>query len=238
MLEYNRRKSSLDQVAEKIVAFTGIVAKHTQPLPNQVCEGESLGLGTHHRSPELTFIEEWPLFLCPDCLQEIQEQYKTARLAYKAAPSGLLRGLLAGLLATIPASLLWAAVFVILKALGTMFSPFILIGLVRIMDWVRTKRTVWSMLIAAGLTLISVILGTYFVLLWNIGQKSALPLSMDILSKTWRFMFQEKAIPTILWLTSAGMTIAGWCAMWEIHKVDFARALAPKIKVLEGFREL
>ncbi len=231
-LRYSPRRETASQIAAKITAIVDIVAEYTQPLPDTLCEGENFELGTIHSSHELVFVNGVLLFLCSNCLQGIKDHEERDRLAYEAAPSGLLRGLLAGLAATLPISLLWAAIVVLFDQIGAIFAALILVVLVRVMDWVRAKRSVWSILLAAGLAMISVVLGTYFALLWYVWQKLGLLSSVDILNNVWRFMFQDsKMLTSSLFISLLGIVPSLWI-IWRKQRDDLERSFNPKVEIL------
>jgi hypothetical protein len=234
-LRYDPRKETVVQTAEKIARFVCVVAEHTQPLPDKVCEGESLGLGKIHGFPELVFVNGSPLFLCSHCLQREKERWEEERLAYEAAPSGLLHGFLGGLIATIPASLLWAAITVIFDQFGAVFAVGILVGMVKVMDWLRTKRSIWSILIAAGLTMTSVVLGTYLALFWYIWQEPMVSMSIRVLSDLWQYMFQDtRLLKAALLISGLGVIPYVWIIS-KRQRVGLENAFTPKIERVEMF---
>ncbi len=237
-LRYSPRRETASQIAAKITAIVDIVANYAHPLPDMLCEGENFELGTIHGSHKLVLVNGVLLFLCSNCLQGIKDHEERARLAYEAAPSGLLRGLLAGLAATLPISLLWAAIVVLFDQIGAIFAALILVVLVRVMDWVRAKRTVWSILLAAGLAMISVVLGTYFALLWYVWQELGRLSSVDVLSNVWRFMFQDsKMLTSSLFISLLGIVPYLWI-IWKKQRDDLERSFNPKVEILEGFHEV
>ncbi|MCP4539085.1 MAG: hypothetical protein GY832_18270 [Chloroflexi bacterium] len=235
MLPYKPKKETAAQMAAKIIEFVGIVAKYAKPLSETVCEGRDCQSPLNQYSRKLVFVNGMPFLFCSNCLAKTSDIGDRAKFAYEEMPSGLLRGFLAGLVGSVIGSILWVVITVLFDRVGAVFAAFILTGLVWIMDRVRTKRTIWSILLAAVLAVISVVAGTYMTILWHTWREFAMPLSIDVLSKVWQFMLMDsKMLKISLFISLFGIVPYLWIIRSK-HKEHLSFFFDPNIEVLDSF---
>lgn len=231
---YQPKKEEAGQVAAKVKDLVYLLAQYTTPLSNRCGADECLA----KENLQLVFINDWPELFCPDCLAEVSGIGDDIKLLYDLAPSYIGRGFFAGMIGAVLGSVLWAIITVLFNRIGTVFAVGILIGIVYIMDWVGTKRTIWSILIAAALTVMSIVLGTYLAILWHVWYELAAPLSKDVLLKVLEFMFLEdrRLLTLSLVLSLIGVIPYLWL-IWYNQKRGLSHLFQPHMEIVPEFGE-
>ena len=209
-LLYNQKKETAPQLADRILSFVRVIASYTRPLPENVCEN----INCHFQGTtplDLVFLNGFPRFMCHNCVEGLGQLGEKAKENYRALPNRLLPGAVAGLAGMFVGSILWAAIAILLDRIGAIFAAFIMAAVVKIMDWRGTKRSIWSVLIAAGYAMGAVILGTYLSIIWYGSTELGMALSADLLLKMWQAMWQSsKMLGTALFIGGIGVILAIW----------------------------
>ena len=130
------------------------------------------------------------MFLCSQCIDELHTVGDQNRTAYREMPHRLLQGALVGLGITAVASVVWGVLIALLPKVAMWFVFALLIGLVKAMDWQKTKRSIWSMAIIALYTLGGTVISIYTALVWR-GFKKSNALSLELFAKLWQAMWEK-----------------------------------------------
>jgi hypothetical protein len=228
----NQKKETALQLADRILTFVRVITSYTRPLPEKVCEN----IDCHSQGSvplELVFLNGFPRFMCHSCVEGLNQLGEKAKENYRAIPNRLLQGALAGLAGMIVGSILWAVVVVLLDRIGAVFAAAIMAGVVKIMDWRQTKRSIWSVLIAAVYTMGAVIIGTYLAVLWHGYQKLGMPSSVDFFWKVWQVTWQTPEILNqALFIGGIGVILAIWQVLSN-QKRALSRYFKPHIEIIK-----
>jgi len=231
-LLYNQKKETALQLAERIMTFVRVVTSYTRPFPDKVCENKECrfqGL----EPLNLVFFNGFPCFLCDNCLNDLQQSGEKAKEAYRTMPNRLLPGALAGFVGMFVGSILWAVITVVFDRMGAIVAALIMFGIVKVMDWRQTKRSIWSLLIATSYTVGAVIIGTYLAILWYGYQKFGVLLLEDFFWNMWQRMWET---PKIL---NSALIMGGFGAIYIIfeamvsQKRHLSRYFKPHIEVIK-----
>lgn len=165
MLPYAPKKETAEAVAARVRLFVTVIARHAQPLTE--CEGGTCKV-KNGEPVQLVLINNQPTWLCGTCLVQLPQQISSAQQHYQAAPSGLMRGVLAGAGVAALGALAWAIIEVLFQAVAVVIGAATFAGIVKVMDRVKTKRTLKSLLVASGLAVSSAIVGVYLTAIWEV----------------------------------------------------------------------
>ena len=122
-------------------------------------------------------------------------------------------------------------------------SAFILLGIVKAMDWVKAKRTFWSILIAGALSVGGSILGSYLGGLWTTVSKGGVSLTFIFesfenfiwyLGFVWNGLWEKTTIMgTTIMFSVLGVGVYLW-SFWRQHRNQLKRAFKPEIHVVDS----
>jgi len=236
-LPYNSKKDSTAQITDNVLQFINILSNYAQPLPQNICEGERCGLKSDHRI-KLVFIGSFPRLLCENCIAEIPTINKKARDAYQESPTKLMQGMAVGAGVALLGGILWALVSIIpnntITSLGILLIPtFMMVGIIRSMDQVGTKRTIWSILTAMFLSIVGVIFGAYLSSLFYVIKEYSVMPSTEIVVKAWQhFWSNSKALYTALFIFLFIALQYAW-TIWSNTKSALSRVFEPDVEIIE-----
>jgi len=218
------------ELAGRIQTFFSVVAGQASPLNPDECDGPKCA----HRlgqQVQLVMVNHFPQFLCPDCLAERPGGVTKEEQEYKSAPNNLDAGLVVGLGAALLGAVTWAAGALALRALVGLVPMMIFVGMVKLMDKVKVKRSSLFLFSAGGLTIVSAFLGNIlasFLLFIRNGE----PLGIGTLGEAWNSLFEE---PEMLKL-SLGLTLflvgIYFFEFWLGHRAALKQAFQPEVEVL------
>lgn len=231
-LQWGLKKSTAENIATKLDKLVEMLASYTRPVIDGFCEGSEHGRNANLQ-PTLVLVNGFPQFLCPDCVAKIPQNAEHAKESYKAAPSRLLQGALAGLAVALLGGLGWATVAIILQHIGAPMTVLILyylstfwealiliIWIVKAMDWARTKRSVWSFILATALGYIGVAWGLYITFVAQT-------------APVWRSLIEDrKLLVASLFFSLICATVFMWMA-WNNQRRHLVRIFDPEIERLE-----
>lgn len=231
-LLYNQKKETAPQLADRILSFVHVIASYTRPLSENVCEN----INCHFQGTiplELVFLNGFPRFMCHNCVEGLGQLGEKAKENYRTAPNRLLPGALAGLAGMLVGSILWAAITILFDRIGAVFAAAIMAGIVKIMDWRQTKRSVWSLLIATIYSIGAIIIGTYLSIVWYGYQKYDITMSLEILNKLWQALWQESEILSLA-LFIGGLGVFGAALLtWSNQKRALSSYFKPHIEIIK-----
>jgi hypothetical protein len=204
-MPYDKKETPAGLVV-KVQTLLSVVAEHALPLVEDTCENsECKQPFTQDR--KLILINGMPRLLCQDCIADIPGWGQKIEKQYKNAPNRLLAGLLAGTGAAILGAMIWAAVTIFIHRFFALIGPFILFGvIVWAMDKVRTKRTLFSLLICIVLTFLSINLGYLTINFGILLQRSYSP-SWETVYTAWGTMLAKPATLRIAYLLTFLFTV-------------------------------
>ncbi len=235
LLPYQQKKETPESMSSKINLFIKSLSKYASPLRDELCEGIDckLRIGQDLR---LVFINDYPFQLCDKCIENIAKLAEKDKEEYQKAPLRLGRGVLVGILAALIGGVLWAAVAVFLNSVAAAMAALILVLVVKGMDKVGTKRTIWSILVAGLLGLIGVVFGVYLSVVFYILKNYQGQLPLEILQIAWRFLWEDRRILNLsLIFGMLGILPYLW-AVWSAQKQQFSRVFKPEVEILNDFR--
>ncbi len=234
-------KIKANQLKESLVDIIGLLAKHTSGVSPFRCENSSCN-NPADTNLKLVLINRNPIWMCAACIAELDTLGERTKEDYKQAPLNFGRGLMAGVLAAFAGSLLWAAFMILFEQIAAIFAALILVGVVKAMDWVKTKRTFWSILTAGFLSVGGSILGSYLGGLWTTVSKSGVSLtfifeSVEIffwyLGFVWTGLWEKTTIMgTTIMFSVLGVGLYLW-SFWSSHRKSLQQAFKPEIHVVE-----
>ena len=131
---------------------------------------------------------------------------------------------------------------IIFNQIAAAVSLFILFGVVKVMDWVKTKRTFWSILTAGFLSISGSILGSYLGGLWLNVTKGGVSLNFIFdsfqnfiwyLGYVWNGLWEKTTIMgTTITFSVLGVGFYLW-SLWSQQRKYLKQAFKPEIHVIE-----
>ena len=228
----NQKKETAPQLADRILSFVRVLTSYTRPVPENVCEN----INCHFQGTnplELVLLNGFPRFMCHSCVEGLGQLGEKAKENYRALPNRLLPGALAGLAGMFVGGILWAAITILFDRIGAVFAALIMLGIIKLMDWRQTKRSVWSLLIATSYTMGAVIIGTYLAILWYGYQKLGTPLPEDFSLKMWQIMWQTpKVLNSALIISGIGVAYTVFVAVFN-QKRALRSYFKPHIEIIK-----
>lgn len=202
---FNPKKPDVEVLKQSLKEILGVLSRYTSGASSHRCENPACK-NPADTNVKLALINGYPTWLCASCISELDTLGDRNKEDYENAPLNLGRGLLAGTLAAIAGSLLWMLGIVLLDTIAAAFAVFISLGIIKAMDLVKTKRTVFSILLAGLLSIGGSILGSYLGGLWITISKGGVSLSFVFESLT-NFLWYLEFVWVGLWENSTLMTM-------------------------------
>jgi hypothetical protein len=238
---FNPKKLTAEQIAQSLFDVLAVFSRYTSGVSPFKCENTAC----KHPSDtnlKLVLVNGYPSWMCASCIAELDSLGERTKEDYKQAPLNFGRGLAAGILAAVAGSLAWAAMMILFDIIAAAFSAFILLGIVKAMDWVKAKRTFWSILIAGALSVGGSILGSYLGGLWTTVSKGGVSLTFIFeslenflwyLGFVWNGLWEKTTVMnTTIMFSVLGVGIYLW-SFWSQHRNQLKRAFKPEIYVVE-----
>lgn len=234
-------KIKANQLKESLVDIIGLLAKHTSGVSPFRCENSPCK-NPADTNLKLVLINRNPIWMCADCIAELDSLGERTKENYKKAPLNFGRGLAVGILAALVGSLGWAAFMILFEQIAAIFAALILVGVVKAMDWVKSKRTFWSILIAGALSIGGSILGSYLGGLWTTVSKGGVSLTFIFdsfenfiwyLGFVWNGLWEKTTIMgTTVMFSILGVGFYLW-SFWSQQRNQLKQAFKPEIHVVE-----
>lgn len=226
---YRPQKETVEQLANRIVELLKIIAMYTHPFPLNLCEGPHCRW--RNVTLQVVMINQWPMLLCPDCTNEVPTWGLHMQKEHEAAPTRLLRGALVGLGAALIGALAWAAIAVLFNYAAAVASAVTFIGIVKVMDCVRTKRTLFSMLTAGILAVLSVVLGAYLALVWTATREVTGGNLGVILSLAWQSLRTSQLLGLSIFVCLVGV-VPYLFYLWKEQREYYSQMFHPEVEVV------
>jgi hypothetical protein len=222
------KQESADALAARIGAVVNMIARYAKPLPPQLCtQCRTRAAG------QIALINGFPVQLCDVCQKDIVKSRRALQHDYERSPSHLGRGTLAGLGAALIAGLGWAFIVVLFDVIAAVLAVLIFVAVLKAMEATGTKRTRRSVLIASGLALLGVFIGSYVTLTWQFFREASMPVSLQTFADVFVETLQSRLLRVSLAFSAVGIIPFAWLA-WRDQDRYLAYMLRPAIEVLEG----
>jgi hypothetical protein len=238
---FNPKKLNAEQIKQSLSDVLGVLSKHTSGVSPFKCENPTCK-NPSDTNLKLVLVNGYPSWMCAGCIAELDSLGDRTQESYKKAPLNFGRGLAVGILATILGSFLWAAVMIFMHTIAAALAIFILFGVVKAMDWVKTKRTFWSILTAGFLSIGGSILGSYLGGLWLNVTEGGISLSFIFdsfdnfiwyLGFVWNALWEKTTVMgTTIMFSVLGVGFYLW-GLWSQHRNQLKQAFKPDIHVIE-----
>lgn len=236
-IPYNPKKESSEVMARKILDLVSAVSQYTRPVREDICDSRTckrkVGVPL-----KVVFLNEFPLLLCEDCINEISNWGRQAKDGYKRAPAGLFKGVVAGVGVTLLGGIIWAIVAVLLNSVAAVLGGGMFVSIVKTMDRIGTKRTSLSILIAAMLAVCGVVLGVYLAILWLVLRESAIS-ALTVasilfeLKVAWELMWANPKLLNLSLAFGSFGIILYLITMWMDQNSHFSRLFRPQAEVID-----
>ena len=231
-IRYNYKKDSASEIAEKIFKFINLLSTNVCRLPTEICESKDCKSRPNYQT-SLVFVNEFPQFLCNTCIAEIPKKGEKAQEEFQNAPTSLLQGIAGGLVTVLIGGIIWALVAVFLKRITAILAALMFAGVINVMDKVGTKRTIWSVLSAAFLSVGGVIFGSYLtIIFYNIKEYSA-EVSMGLFVRAWQHLWSNPGVLFLpLFFYALGVLPYLWI-VWSNTGRYLSMAFNPKVEIID-----
>lgn len=238
---FNPKKLSAEQLKRSLDDVLAVFSKHTSGISPFKCENPTCKYRAD-TNLKLVLVNGFPRWFCAACVTELNALGSRAKENYEQTPSNFGRGLAVGFLAALLGSLVWAAWMILFNQITAAISLFILFGVVKAMDWVKTKRTFWSILAAGLLSVGGSILGSYLGGLWLGVTKGGVSLAFIFdslanflwyLNYVWHRLWENTTVMnTTIVVSLLGVGFYLW-ALWSNQRKFLKQAFKPEIHVVE-----
>ena len=239
---FNPKKLSAEQLKQSFGEVLSVFSRYTSGVSPFKCE-ISTCKNPSDTNLKLVLVNGYPSWMCAGCIKELDTLGERTKEDYKQAPPNFGRGLVAGILAAFAGSLLWAAVMILFDTIAAAISIFVFFGVVKAMDWVKAKRTFWSILIAGALSVGGSILGSYLGGLWTTVSKGGVSLTFIFdslenfiwyLGFVWNGLWEKTTIMgTTVMFSILGVGLYLW-SFWSQQRNQLKQAFKPEIHVVDA----
>ena len=239
---FNPKKLNADQLKQSLVDVLGVLSIYTSGVSSYKCENPACK-NPGDTELKLVLVNSYPSWLCAACIAELDTLGDRTKESYKKTPSNFGRGLGVGFLAALAGSLLWAAWMILFNQIAAAVAMLMLAGIVKAMDMVKTKRTVWSILSAGLLGIGGSILGSYLGALWLTVTKEGVSLSWVFSSfdtfiwylvYIWNGLWERSTImQTTIMFSVLGVGLFLW-SFWSNQRKALKQMFKPEIHVVSG----
>jgi hypothetical protein len=225
--------------ARRVREVVTLLERYVSPPPLDACEWPT---GAHDTSqpPKQALVNDVPYFLCPACLDNLPQRTDAVVQAFRQTPPGRLKALLAGCGATVVAAFVLAVLFISVDRISyfIFLAGMNIFGLnVRLLDYIRGKRLLSSMLFSIVLAAAGVWLCLYLASLWYVLRYSGHPGdTLAILQLAARTMWPTA--PTQARVFQVTMILAGLSggaivfSRWLEQFRQLRRMLRPRVEVI------
>ncbi len=226
-LPFKPNKTPIATIAEQVRTVVRILARYAKPTPDDLCDqcGQFKPL-------QIAILNGLPVRVCASDLEKLGHVGEANKQQYIHAPSRLGRGVLVGVGVTLLGSLVWALALTFLDTVASVLSAVAFVGIVKAMDKVGTKRTNWSLLIAAVLAMGGVVLGTYLGLVGYFVWHNHTHLTPLVLWRIAQLLYGSRLLNTSLVYGALGV-VGYLLATWWEQRHALAKVFHPKIEVLK-----
>ncbi len=230
--DHTPKKDTVEQIANKVLNFIEVLSQYARPLPVDICEGDTCKYRLGGKT-KLTFINNYPQFLCDSCIAQTSKYGEKAKEEYKNAPAKLFRGILAGTVGAFLGGIVWALVAAFFDTIAAVLAIGIHISIIRLMDKAGTKRTVWSILIATFLSFVGVVFGTYLSIIFYSLKEELAIFSITLLVEAWEILWEKpELLKQSLFFAVLGMLYSLW-VVWSNTKEGLSREFKPDVEIVE-----
>jgi hypothetical protein len=230
---YRPLKVGAEQIASQISEWFEVIDRYARSEQPDRCEGDNCP--DRNAPVQVVLINGFPVLLCVHCTAKIPGWGEELQQAYQAAPGGLSKGLVGGMGVALPGALAWAVVAVAFNMLAAIISAVVFFGIVKLMDRIGVKRSGWSLMSAALLTVLSAVLGAHLTLAWDVASElpqglvlSSLP---GIMSSAWQALGATRLLRQAIGFSLMG-TIPILLWMWWEQRNHYSRMFCPEVEVV------
>ena len=230
---YRPLKVAAEQVASQVSEWIEAISHCTRPAQLDHCESDNCP--DRNAPVQIVLVNGFPMLLCAQCVTKIPSWGEELQQAYHVAPGGLAKGFVGGMGVALLGAIVWAAVAVGFNAIAAVISAVVFIGSVKLMDRVGVKRSGWSLVLAAILTVLSAVLGVYLTLAWDAASELPQGVMLSNLSGVLTAAWQALGHTRLLW-QAVGFSLLGgiplWLWMWWEQRRHYSRMFRPEVEVI------
>jgi hypothetical protein len=229
------KKVSETELTERLLSMFQVLSKSIRPTPSDKCEGVDCK-SPYFKDLKLTLINGVPQVMCQECIDQLDNLGKRAEEEYKKQPSNLGKGTLYGLAAAILGAIVWALVIIFLDTISAVFAILIFFLVIKAMDFARTKRSFFSLLIASLFALAGSILGTYFGLVGYLAKEGKFGFTLNEFIKLAKAMLEKpELLSETIFFALIGL-VPYLFITWNANRKNLTQYFKPKIEVIPGFQ--
>ncbi|HRK87897.1 MAG TPA: hypothetical protein PK152_02095 [Anaerolineales bacterium] len=222
---------------ETIREVINIISPYLQSLSPEKCQGleckQRIG-----QDLKLTLINGIPYLMCQNCINGISDIAKRTEENYRSAPSNLFRGALFGASGATIGAIIWALVYVFLDRIGAAFGVLILLLVIKSMDFAKTKRSLFSVLLAGLLSLGGAVLGTYLGILGYLWKENKLFFEWSEFIRIAQIMFDDPEIlRTPILFALIGIVPFAFIT-WNSQRKYLKNLFMPDVEIIQNFQKL
>lgn len=229
------KKVSELELSERLVSVFRALSKCIKPTIADKCEGMECK-SPYFKDLKLTLVNGVPQVMCQDCIDGIDQIGKRAEDEYKKQPNNLMKGFLYGLAAACLGAIAWALAMVFLNTIGAIFSILIFFFVIKAMDYAKTKRTFFSLLIAGILSLAGSIAGSYFGIVGYLIKEGKFDPTINEFIRLAKVMLEKPKLLNETILFSLIGLVPYLFMMWNASRKHLSQFFKPKIEIIPTFQ--
>jgi hypothetical protein len=234
-LDINTKKQEEDLAVDFMFDFIAIASKYLRPPMKDRCEGIECKMRLGQKL-QLTFINKIPYLMCQNCIDTVDEIGKKDQEEYRKTPSNLLKGVIYGLGGMFAGALLWALIFIFFDMIGAAFAVFTFFIVLKMMDYVKTKRSFVSFFLASLLALCSSVLGTYLGMVGYLIKEKEIGINPEDLIFVARWLVEDfELLRTAIFFSLLGI-VPLLVIVWAVQRRQLKSAFRPEVEVIPTFQ--